>query len=341
MKRVIGLDSLRFILAGIVLLGHGAFPLIDQTYIEKYPQLAYVNAIIGNAFVGIAAVIAFFVISGFVIHYPYATGKRINIIEFYAKRVTRIAIPAIIAMAIYHYTLNLFMGVVWSLICELIYYFLYPIFLKYKKNYFNQILIASFILSYIVSINYSSNSIEYNGDFHRNGFTITWIVGLPTWLIGVALADVFTKKNYTYLPSYQKVWAYRLISWCAASICSILRFHVGIAYVYTLPIFSILVFYWLKTEIFYYTNRNENKLLAYGGQMSYSLYLMHAYCLTVVELNFHSGLDLTNSPFLCLLAIVLSLLVSWLYYLFVEKPSHKLARKITFPRKKDIQVQIQ
>jgi peptidoglycan/LPS O-acetylase OafA/YrhL len=78
MERVKGLDQLRFIMAVIVLIGHGALPEF---------QNVVVRGVLGNSFVGIAAVMVFFILSGFVIHYPYATGeKKIKIIEFYFRR---------------------------------------------------------------------------------------------------------------------------------------------------------------------------------------------------------------------------------------------------------------
>jgi peptidoglycan/LPS O-acetylase OafA/YrhL len=61
MERVKGLDQLRFIMAVIVLIGHGALPIFENTIMR---------GIAGNAFVGVAAVMVFFMLSGFVIHYP-------------------------------------------------------------------------------------------------------------------------------------------------------------------------------------------------------------------------------------------------------------------------------
>lgn len=327
MKRVIGLDSLRFVLAFIVLLGHGAMPVISEGLVSEYKLLYYLDLLLKLIQpTGVAAVMGFFVISGFVIHFPYSEGKKINVSEFYCRRILRIVAPALVAFIIYHFTFNLYMGVVWSLVCEVIYYLLYPLILRYKAKYMKQILVISFVCSYIATIIYTITSDVYNGDFHRNGFFFAWVVGLPAWLLGVVLADQY-KNIKSGRITYMRLCIWRLGLWAIASFCLILRFHLSIAYGYTLPLFAILVFFWLKNEISYYVDKKENRILEYGGLMSYSLYLMHYF--VIFSVGFISNTPkLVNNWALCLIAIISSLLISWVFYLLVEKPSHKLARSI-------------
>lgn len=330
MKRVKGLDTLRFILAFIVLLGHGAFPEVPELWVDRYQLMKVLNGIIGNSFVGIAAVMAFFIISGFCIHYPYSGGKSINIKEFYLKRITRIALPAIVAFLIYHYTLNLYMGVIWSLICEVIYYILYPIILRYHHK-LNTIIILSFVTSYATSILYSLQY-PYNGDFHRNGFALTWIVGLPVWLLGVRLANEIRSQNHLAIPTFNRIISLRTLAFFGAFVCSALRFHADIAYSYTLPILSIFLYYWLSCEISYFSNKSENKLLVFGGLMSYSLYLTHAYVIHVVKI-IYSVEAIYSHPFLCMLVIALSLGIASIFYILIEKPAHVVSQKIKWNKK--------
>jgi peptidoglycan/LPS O-acetylase OafA/YrhL len=68
--RVQGLDSIRFS-ALVVVLFH--FGLISRSYLGTDPRgLAAVSrGILGSLFDGPAAVIVFFVISGFCIHFPF------------------------------------------------------------------------------------------------------------------------------------------------------------------------------------------------------------------------------------------------------------------------------
>ncbi len=70
-KWVNGIDSIRFFLALIVFLSHIHDPYIDALKNSHSPVLYTLGLFITPLFSGISAVIAFFIISGFVIHYPY------------------------------------------------------------------------------------------------------------------------------------------------------------------------------------------------------------------------------------------------------------------------------
>lgn len=328
MKRVVGLDSLRFVLAFAVLLGHLELKVLNfgESLTVKYKALAMANGLINNLSPGVAAVIAFFIISGFCIHYPYANGTVLNVPEFYAKRMVRIGLPAIVAVFLCTFTLNIVMVVMWSLICEVLYYFLYPLILKYKRRYFKQMLLASFICSYAISIAYRALHGDSNGDFHRSGTMLTWLVGLPIWLLGVHLADEFVAYKQSVKQPYKKLVALRLIVWGVAVIISAARFHAHIPYVYSLPVFSLLVYYWLKLEIWYYDGKVENKWLAYGGLMSYSIYLIHD--LLIKSVKYILDMKEVESFWIWCLIIVVALLGSWVFYLLIEKKSHALAKSI-------------
>jgi len=323
-ERVKGLDSLRFAMAIIVLIGHGGVPKTGLKYLDGF---------LGNSFVGIAAVIFFFVISGFVIYYPFSLGvKKINIAEFYLKRITRVAIPALVAFIIYKVTFNLYMGVVWSLFCEVIYYLLYPIFLKKIKK-INLLIGISFIVSYLFTLGYELLFEVYNGNFHRYGYYLTWIIGLPAWLLGVKLAINFKdlkKKQVKHL--FLKLSILRSLVFLSSVIASVIKFHAEVSYAITLPIFSLLVYIWLQYELIYHISRKENKLLIYGGKISYSIYLIHALILHALE-YFWEIKNLPINLFFYLIAILLSLTTSWLFYVMIEKPSHKFARSIKINKK--------
>lgn len=319
MERVKGLDQLRFIMAIIVLIGHGALPKFENVIIR---------GILGNSFVGIAAVMVFFILSGFVIHYPYSTGqKKMKIIEFYFRRQLRIIIPAVICVIIYQYTFNLAMGVTWSLICEAIYYLLYPLVLKYIDK-LDLILVVTFVLSYLGTISYSLLSDTYNGDFHRLGFLGTWIIGFPIWLLGVKLSVLYVKFKADRLQvSFKKITIIRMCIFFFTSIASVLRFHFDIAFGYTLPVFSLFAFYWLKNELIFYSNKEENKILAYGGNFSYSIYLLH-YLVMFFFLHY-LNIKMLNIGYSAVL-ILITLFASWIFYLIIERPSHRFTRSIKF-----------
>ena len=75
--RIRGLDSIRFIAALIVVFGHGAFlDLSAWLDHERMPGRLLVG-IYNNLFAGQAAVIVFFLVSGFCIHYPFRHAARV------------------------------------------------------------------------------------------------------------------------------------------------------------------------------------------------------------------------------------------------------------------------
>ena len=152
---IAGLDTIRFFLAFIVVLSHsnvvGPIKLLflDKVYVRG------ALALFGHP-PGIAAVIAFFIISGIVIHFPYRDGKVINIKEFYTKRVLRILIPmSIIGVIAFLLQIDESSLPFLSLYCELIYYALYPIiyWLIFKKKVtIMHLIVITFILSFVFLI---------------------------------------------------------------------------------------------------------------------------------------------------------------------------------------------
>ena len=99
MNRLTGLDSIRFICALIVLLGHVSAQVnIGQ---DNNALLKLIQLIINCLYNGPAAVLIFFVISGFCIHFPNRERKTFNIPTYYIRRILRISIPSIVALAIY------------------------------------------------------------------------------------------------------------------------------------------------------------------------------------------------------------------------------------------------
>jgi peptidoglycan/LPS O-acetylase OafA/YrhL len=131
------LDALRFALAFWVVIGHfGMFSLFSgvdttagfgRTLVRGWNTITF----------GTAAVIGFFVISGFCIHLPFRGKKNLAIAHYYARRYTRILIPLIGTLPIWRFLLGkrlqilgdesiLWHSIFWSLLCEEIYYAAYP-----------------------------------------------------------------------------------------------------------------------------------------------------------------------------------------------------------------------
>jgi peptidoglycan/LPS O-acetylase OafA/YrhL len=101
-ENVAGLDTIRFLAALCVVLGHGAsFPL--AAYIpEKVGMWRVLVGLNSSLFNGVAAVLVFFAVSGFCIHYRFAAGAVFQAAPFLCRRLLRIGIPFAGASAVVH-----------------------------------------------------------------------------------------------------------------------------------------------------------------------------------------------------------------------------------------------
>ena len=146
MKRYPIIDALRFILAFWVVMGHsvGMFPIFAGA--DESNRVAHLLSHFWSTVVwGTPAVIVFFVISGFCIHLPFQNVNKLPVLRFYGRRYIRILIPVAASLVIYRFLVGPFQifglhsilwdSVLWSVLCEEIYYFLYPVVLETRKRY--------------------------------------------------------------------------------------------------------------------------------------------------------------------------------------------------------------
>jgi peptidoglycan/LPS O-acetylase OafA/YrhL len=125
------------------------------------------------------------------------------------------------------------------------------------------------------------------------------------------------------------IWHLRLLVWGLSSVCFVLRFHSPIGYPLTLNLFAIMVAIWLHAEVRHSKAHVEAHPLFSGlesaGAWSYSLYLMHAPAAYIFkEYVYHLDLGVFLN-WLCLMVFILML--SYLFYVLVERPAHRIARK--------------
>jgi peptidoglycan/LPS O-acetylase OafA/YrhL len=325
-----GMDSLRFILALIVLLSH-----LDNPYVKvlKNSETAvgkYTAAILANSFNGIGAVIAFFIISGFVVHYPVKDAE-LNIRKFLIRRWIRIGVPLVILSSIAMYYDQFALIPIWSLYCELIYYTIYPILRKIKLSwlvkcqiaYFIQIiLVILFCQNDILSFIYQKD-VDYFGTYWQLGDFMTWIIGLPIWLLGVLVAENIDGVSVKIKDiTFKELSIYRISIFVLGVTLHVLKFHFFLSDIIILNVFALLMVKWIEREIVFYKTHKSIEILEFGGQFSYSLYLCHGMC--VLFLSNFMALNIYTYP----IYILLSLLVSYVVYLVIEKPSHKMAQKL-------------
>ncbi len=327
-KWVNGIDSIRFFLALIVFLSHIHNPWVDIFKASSNPLFHFLGFIITPLFSGTSAVIAFFIISGFVIHYPNKN-RPLNTRDFLIRRWMRIGIPLLIIGAVAVYLRLYFFIPVWSLYCELIYYTLYPILIKIKTSWKTKFIVA-FVLSMLVIVIFGHDDLmsfihqnhdDTIGQYWQLGVPLTWLVGLPCWLLGVILAEQFDGLDKKI--STLKVWSFRVLVLSIGAMIQILRFKYFTSTLLTENLFAFLLFMWLRNEFTYYKQHNSVSFFEYLGKFSYSLYLCHE--MFSIILTPYIKLTIYTYPLYILIVIV----ASYIVYLLIEYPAHRLAQMAT------------
>jgi peptidoglycan/LPS O-acetylase OafA/YrhL len=324
MQHIRGFDTLRFCLALWVVFSHfGFFPLVDG--IDKTQFLGkLISGLFNNIVSGPAAVIVFFVISGVCIHFPYRGQKKLAVFPYFTRRYIRIVTPMLAAILLarplgIELTL-LSNSILWSLLAEEIYYALYPLLLLAQRRIgWGPIILTAYVLAVIVIIRG-----PVTGEYIAYGPYLNWMVGLPCWLLGCYLAE-HLESVWKLAPSRRRITGWRLGMWLLSSLCSVLRFHSPIKYPWTLTLFAVVVYFWLRQEIAYYRSHNPPAALEKAGKWSYSIYLfhMHAYAIYVLLVPLYFGPTLNWA--ICMSFI---LLACYAFYRVVEKPSHAIARRV-------------
>lgn len=321
-RNVRGLDSIRFCCALWVYFSHFGFIPLPHSW--ALPKVAI--GIYDNLFCGVGAVIAFFVISGFCIHYPFAGTQKLPLGAFYIRRYVRILCPLAVALLLGtllgQSMVGFYEAIIWSLIAELIYYTIYPVlrlaFLRWKWD----CVLAAYAIAFALTAVYPKAL-----NFHQFGPGLTWLVGLPSWLLGCGLATWASAGGSSRRTA---PWLWRGAAWAASSLASMLRFHAHIGYPLTLTLFSVLVFFWIREEIRYYRFAPAPAYIESCGRWSYSIYLVHG----LAALGFaRFAFALSPGP-LWVLQTISVLVMSYCFYLAVEMPSHRLARYLARLAKK-------
>lgn len=318
-----GLDSIRFFAALWVAIAHGAaFPLRDTLiaigFGEWLPRsLDYL------AFNGKAAVIVFFVVSGFCIHLPQARGEKLVLPVYLVRRFVRVGLPLAVATAAYSAIGGevAFLGrfVLWTLYCEMLYYALYPLALVAIRRVGLLVIVS---LSYLVAATVVA-IVDFEALTPRPFGFWDWLVCYPAWLLGCLLAARVDRDAPAIAGA--TIWAWRIGLWLLSVLAIWLAHHSDfrIGYPISLPVFAIAATAWLDIEVRYYRRHRPSRLAEQGGQGAYSIYLMHPIVLVLVGATTGSLPPLVAwaSKAVALLAGV------WLFYWLIERPSHRLARR--------------
>ena len=318
MKRILPISSIRFVLALWVFLSHFPYPILSGP--QRNPFLWVARSLLHNSFNGAAAVMAFFVISGFCIHFPNRKNFEVpSWTAYYARRYLRILVPMGVAIGLalpiklrFGYYVNF---ILWSLVCEEIYYFIYPALLRLRDLLgWRMVMILAWLAAFLTILSNPTAK-----EYHEFGLTLTWVLGLPCWLLGVRMAerlDLFESHSVTVI----QIWSWRWGIWVLSVAFSAFRFHANVGFPWTLNIFAVAVAWWLEREIAYYRLKRVPRLERFGDA-SYSVYLTHMHGAMLA-----GWIMVLHATWSWWLTVVVTALFSTLFYWCAERPSHQLAR---------------
>jgi len=282
-------------------------------------------------FNGPAAVIVFFVISGFCIHFPQRIHLHLKLEPYLCRRFSRIGIPAVIAILLSvwlgHDLSPPYFGIFWSIGCELVYYLIYPLLLMLRRSFgWGAILVASSLLTVLMWATHVREIHEAQHAYLAFGY-MTWLNGLPCWLLGCWLAENILDAHAV---SSRRIWVWRILIIGLSIALRIAKFHVASLFAsncITLNLFAFLICFWLRAEIAYHRTQPPSSILEWSGQWSYSLYLTHpvAPILAGMLLPMPSVSTFKGWNFV----IIASLAVAYAFYLLVESPSQKMAKVLS------------
>lgn len=324
-----GIDSLRFVSAAIVLLSH-LHLLPDVLHAAGKPlwQQALVG-LFNGLFNGPAAVILFFVISGFCIHFPFRDGRKLAPAPYLARRMLRILPPAVVFFAIQRYGTGNPSApvdtVLWSVWCEVIYYVLYPGLLRLRRVWsWGALLWLSYGAAAIAFATHLPEIRQSSNQFTALRWS-TWVLGLPCWILGCWVAENFRRFP---VPTRRRIWTYRILLLGLGVVLHVLQTHgrfLLTSYCFTLPACAPLAALWFAAELLWHERDGTVAWLERAGRGSYSIYLAHPLVVPLLALVIPTGLLLDPRWHPLLLAS--AGLASAGFYLVVERPSHRLARR--------------
>ena len=319
-------DAVRLLCAVWVGFSHMGGPPVDEALkmfgLTGAAQL--LAMVLRGLFCGPAAVMVFFVISGFCIHYPFVRGQTFHWRGFLISRLTRITIPMLVAIGIFvaFHALAMLELILWSIYCEMLYYAAYPILRRaFDVGGVRKVLFASFLISAALMFFYPwQNGSEWKAPNHA----ITALLLAPGWILGCLLAEVQVSRSDSVAKdpiSLSRLWLLRSLVLLSSVAAQALHFKSPVCYRYTMPLFSILVFAWLMVE---FRNTRIPRWIVNAGKACYSIYLMHWLAEPITAFLLPHGDRMLQWTGRFLAAAVCATVFYWV----IERPSHQFARRL-------------
>jgi peptidoglycan/LPS O-acetylase OafA/YrhL len=326
-EKIDAIDSLRGIAALMVCIFHftGGTLLPDKHIIKELSHYGH------------AGVHIFFIISGFVIPYSMYKAKYElkNIKNFLLRRTARIEPPYLVSIALlfaisYAATLvpsfkgaalqidfinlilhigylNIFTDypfyniVYWTLAVEFQYYIIialiFPLLIRKSALYLIILLCIWYSISFLV--------VDINFIFMH----------MPYFALGI-----FLFRNYVGIDTETSFYVFTIILLGLVFFVSRDKFYVII------PAFLIIKYF---PQFKFWGS-------AFLGMISYSLYLIHGLIGgRVMNLGARLSTEIPAKLAFALVAIIISIVAAYVYYLLIEKPSLNLAKKINYKQDKE------
>ena len=280
-------------------------------------------------FTGSCGVVVFFIISGLCIHLPNTATLRIpELKSYFVRRLLRIIPPVVPIVLYYHYASEMTLGkaisgtILWSVVCEVIYYVIYPLLLWLRRRQASWWKIIA--ISYVAGIGVVLTD-PGSRSYWTYGPALTWILGLPCWLLGAALAEMVQMPNQPRV-TMRSIVAWRLFIWSLAALTVALNFSTPLRDPWTLNGFAVFVFFWIRREIAYHTHTPPFRLLESFGMWSFSLYITHQIVWQAWKAQMNIVKPYGILEYFGTLAVVL--LAAYGFYLIIELPTHYLSRMV-------------
>lgn len=165
--------------------------------------------------------------------------------------------------------------------------------------------------------------------WNRNNKYLTIITLLAFFALSFIPQDTVRLFNYTDIFTIGIVGAFFKKDYISKKYFFMLVAMIGVViYFHHTYVITILAVGAILGIAFLNTIRNLNWLIFFG-HISYSLYLLHVPIGgRVINLMSRFALGASGKVLVVIAAIVASVIAAYLFYLLVEKPSHRLSRKI-------------
>ncbi|GAA4156991.1 acyltransferase [Chryseobacterium ginsenosidimutans] len=310
-------------------------------------KINYISDIFLRANVGVSY---FFILSGFIMIVAYHKKTQINYLDYYRNRFARIYplyVVGVLLLLVTRYSdfnfykvfLYLF-GIQswipgdalvlnfpgWSISVEFLFYLIFPLLYNYFYSKGNKSIWIIAVLIWVVTQFFSNlyvNSLMYKGPHtmsHEFGhYFPLWHIN--EFLVG-NLAGLYFVKNFRER-NYDVVITLIFIAILLSLIFIPLNFHNGLMAVLFIPlIYLISSNNGILTKVF------SLKPLEYLGEISYAVYIIHIPVLYILRSVLWENFQVYEHNAVFWIYIPVLIIISGLFYQFIEKPLRDYLKKI-------------